>query len=734
MNYGYYVFALLAASIIAMVICYLAWKRRPSQGAAQLAFLMAAISVWTLFQALTFIANDFALKVIFANMRYFGIETVPIAFYALACGYRDKALGFDRNKWIKIFIIPLACTVLLWTNSLHHKFYLRVALEGNILLLKNGPVFWANMLYLYIFVAAGVYLFAVACINSKSIYRGQSVIVAVAAFMPILANLAFNFDLLPFKDIDITPIAFLITGVLFFFALFQYKLLDVVPVAMDRLFEEMDDIVILLDGNKRILDLNKKAREIIFGGNEANRHFIGRNILTFLDDWKQLADSIADPSNPNKRIIHNSPAGTEYYHLRMSNFNYRKDDKSGELIVLRNITELEEALLEAKNAREEAENANKAKGYFLANMSHEIRTPMNAVIGIAEILNTSDMPRDKQKDYIGMILNSAQSLLTIINDILDFSKIDAGKMEIEKSPFDLRKLAEETVNTFLVPAANKSLKLTLTVDERLNGGLNGDYVRVKQILTNLIGNSIKFTQEGYVNVAVEQAGNEDNRVTVNIIVSDSGIGIPEEKLDSIFESFKQGDSTTTRKYGGTGLGLSIVKSLAELMGGSIRVESEPGKGSRFCCTLPFERANGKLDIVNGAEYENDNQGSLPGLKILVAEDNRINREIMSIHLGKLGCEYDFAENGVIACEKFEQNDYDLILMDVQMPEMDGLEATRKIRAREADTGGRIKIIALTAGAMKDDIDKCIDAGMDGHISKPVKAQVLYNFLKECKRE
>lgn len=521
---------------------------------------------------------------------------------------------------------------------------------------------------------------------------------------------------------DLTPISFLITGLLFFYAIFHFKLLDLIPIAGELLVEEMEDIMIVLDNNNRVLDMNKKAREFLLNNDTGKADYIGSSIFSLAEHWNELTQAISNKTIIYARISFILAPRTIYFDLSKSELFDKRDVKVGEIIDLRNITDLEEALLEAKKAREAAESANRTKGYFLANMSHEIRTPMNAIIGIAEMLDTEDLSKEDQKRYNQIIIKSAESLLAIINDILDLSKVEAGKMELEKGIVELGQIMMDTLEIFNISTANRSIILGCNIDETVPRYLQGDAVKIKQILMNLIGNSVKFTKEGKADILLKYLGKKDNKNAIEIIIRDTGLGIPEDKLDAIFDNFKQADSSTTRKYGGTGLGLSIVKSLVELMGGSIKVESKLGECSRFIVSLELEDAAAILSTDEKPRVSSYND--LSKLKLLVAEDNSINREIIGLHLKKLGCCYEVAENGRLAVESFERNQYDVILMDVQMPEMDGLEATRIIRNKEKDTNNRIPIIALTASAMIEDIDKCLAAGMDAHISKPLKLDKL----------
>jgi signal transduction histidine kinase len=721
-----YIFVLFMASAIAIIVALMAWKRRNSKGAKPLVVLMSAIFVWTLFQAFTIIGNEFTIKLILANIRYFGIEIAPIAFYALAYGYKPGTKVLGLTKWLLFMIFPVFSLIAIWTNPLHHMFYTQVGIEDHNLFMGSGILFWINMIYLYIFVLIGFYIFIKASFNSISIYRGQAIIMAVAAFFPILANIVFNFNLLPIGNMDITSLSFLISGVLFFYALFMLKLFDIVPIAKDTLVEEMMDIVIVIDINRRVLNLNKKAREIILEGND--KAYVGKEFSSIVNGWKDLDEFVGRSENKSLKINHTVNVTTRYYDINTSNIYNGKREKIGEFIILRDITELEEALIRTQKAREQAEDANRAKGDFLENMSHEIRTPINAVIGTAEILNTMNLSNE-QKKYMEIISNSAEALLLIIDGILDVSKIEAGKIEIEKREFDIKKITKDIIDTFSLLAQNKRLKLISRIDENISSRILGDEVRVKQILINLIANAIKFTIEGEVEVSITQTKIEQNRSIIEIKVSDTGIGISKKKIEVIFESFKKADDSSTRRYGGIGLGLSIVRSLVELMGGKIYVESELEKGSTFYCNIPFDVEDEKVENSSKVEQNKKEYPKLSNCKVLVAEDNNINRKIMEKYLIRLSCVYDFAENGIEAVDKYKSGDFNIILMDVQMPEMDGQQATRIIREMELEKGGHIPIIALTASFTEEDIRKCIESGMDKHLLKPIKMDTLYHTIK-----
>lgn len=383
--------------------------------------------------------------------------------------------------------------------------------------------------------------------------------------------------------------------------------------------------------------------------------------------------------------------------------------------------------------RHKAEQSEKFKQQFLANMSHEIRTPMNSVIGLTNLLVKTQLD-EQQKKYLNVIKKSSENLLVIINDILDLSKIEAGKMVFEKTPFLIAESLETVYHTLLFKADEKRLEFILQIDPGVPSALLGDPVRLNQILINLAGNAIKFTEKGSVTIAVKELSRSGSESILEFAIRDTGIGIAEEGLNKIFESFSQASNDTTRKFGGTGLGLTISKQLIELQGGSIYVSSELGKGTTFSFKIPYhiaspeEMAAGKQDVfqVNAEE--------LRGIRILLVEDNPFNQIVAVDTLNDLIPEpvIEVADNGKIALEKLQAADYDVVLMDVQMPEMDGFEATRRIRQDLPSPKHMTKIMAMTANVTKDEVDNCFSCGMDEYIAKPFDPQDLLGKLWRLK--
>ncbi|HEV3041338.1 MAG TPA: histidine kinase N-terminal 7TM domain-containing protein [Candidatus Angelobacter sp.] len=863
-QYSPIVWIYVAGAILAGWMANYAWRRRTVSGAAAFALMQAGAALWSAGYALLLCRSDLPGILFFANVAWTGAVIQVPACLALGLQFTKPA---RLSRWALFWqaLLPALTLVVVWTSDFHglirHSVSLRTVGSLNFLERTPGLWYWLYFGYSYCLVIAAIIILLRSARRSPRGRKGQPIVLIIGLLISCSGPLVYNVSGIPFP-IDISSILFVPSGLVFILGLFRYRLFHVAPIARDTIFESMKDCVIVLDEQNRIADINFAACKLL---QRPAEEVMGRLARDVFAGQPELVERYGTSAEARDEVMIGRGEAKAYFDLRISPIRDRQRQTIGRLIVLHDITRRKRVEEELRGAKQAAEAASRAKGEFLAIMSHEIRTPMNAVLGMTNLMLDTNLDED-QREMAQIVRTSGESLLTIINDILDFSKIESGKLDLEQHPFDLRACVEETLDLLASKATEKGINLACIVSAQTPVRIMGDVTRVRQILFNLIGNGLKFTEHGevVVSVAGELKDPKTLRHEIHFRVKDTGIGIPEDRLASLFQSFNQVDASTTRKYGGTGLGLAISKRLSTLMGGDMWVESkgEPGLGSTSHFTISadavdmelcaqqfsgMELAGKRLLIIEHnptnlrilmdyvqswqmmaiaartvseaptlirrgvpvdaviidtqlpetgcadfvhmmKKYPIPHDGPLPliaithigrgnrdmdrslfaaqltipikpsqlyaalsgvlqvrqpklpirsktidkmadqlPLRILLAEDNAINQKVAQHILARLGYFPDVAANGLEVLDALARQVYDVILMDMHMPEMDGMQATKLVR-KQFPQAQQPAIIALTADAMQGDREKFLAAGMDNYLSKPLRIEELSEVL------
>lgn len=503
---------------------------------------------------------------------------------------------------------------------------------------------------------------------------------------------------------------------------------------LEHVLKNVEGVIFETDSQGKFLFLNK-AWETVTGF--AIEEALGRHYSEFLsqlgnDDKEELDKIACSDSETYSNVLEakTKDGVSKWIEIAFKSIQGEDEKTTGVIGSIIDVTTLKKTEIELKKSQQLYKKASLAKEDFLSTMSHEIRTPLNGVIGITNIL-LMDEYLDAQYENLQGLKYSSEHLLALINDILDYSKIEAGRIDLENKDFDFNSLITSIKRNFEFQAAEKGIKFKVKRDDEIPNYLIGDSTRLSQVINNLLSNAIKFTSEGQVVLDIEEVEQDDKNISIHFQVKDTGIGIPTDKLPHIFEKFKQAESSITRKFGGSGLGLSICNSLIDLMGGKLEVDSIEDKGSNFKFTLKFDRSE-KFDSKAPSGYLSNpmKEADLSGIHILIAEDNKLNQHVVKRFLSKWNATYDIADNGEIAVEQFLKGEYDIILMDLQMPVMNGYDASRIIKEKAESRGKPIPIIALTASAHIDVKFKTRAIGMTGFLTKPFNPIQLYETIKE----
>ncbi len=508
--------------------------------------------------------------------------------------------------------------------------------------------------------------------------------------------------------------------------------LDMSNARFAAILESTQDVVFAIDTHYNYLAFNKAHQQIIKDLYDIDLE-VGKSALIDHKDLpridREAMKLLFNRSLRGERFTHiydlnNPKSSIKYIEISLNPIKDEQNQIVGVAVFSKDVTAIKEAQNDLINARNEAVAAANAKSEFLSNMSHEIRTPMNAIIGMTDLL-LEKITEEETREYLKSIKFSSDNLLVVINDILDFSKIEAGKVALEYIDFNIRNKLDEIKKLFQIKASEKNLVFETNIDPNIPKFINGDPYRLNQIIFNLLGNAIKFTNKGFVQLNTKLVGEDEHNIRIAFEIKDSGIGIPVDKKESIFESFSQAYSDTTRKFGGTGLGLAITKKLVYLLGGTIQLESTSLVGSKFTVEIPYNKSTFILEPHDVELVDLSTHNYLKGLNVLVAEDNTINQFLIQQTLAKWECNTTITGNGHEAIELLKEKNFDLILMDLQMPEMNGYEATRLIRSKNTTVKNpTIPIIALTADAFPETKRKVLETGMNDFVAKPFNRNEL----------
>ncbi|HMN12351.1 MAG TPA: histidine kinase N-terminal 7TM domain-containing protein [Bellilinea sp.] len=729
-----YILLLLMVSVVSLILAAYSFIKRSIPGAQLFGMLALGIGIWSLFYLFELVQLTLRMKVLFYGLKYLGIVMIPMFLLAFVFEYTGTPLRKVTRYIPWLLFQPAFVLGLLATNHLHRWFYssprLEIAHSFIILDFKPEWGYYFNIYYSYALVILAMVVMLRYLIKAPPHRRMRVIIFLMGGIIPFAALILVGTGRLTLPSIDFSST--IVAGSLPFLlmSVFLYRLLDVVPEARDLVVEFMEDAVMIINGQGRILDLNPAAEKLF-----AVR--AGETIGRPVNELLKLDEELESEVRGDKQISREVAIGETEQELQTFRLSSWYGRPAGRLITLHDITEAKQQEKSLREAKEAAEEATRAKSMFLASVSHELRTPLNAVVGMTTLLQGTDL-NATQQNYVHTLQTGSSTLLDAINDILDFSKIDSDRLEIEPQVSELREIIQDAVALIAPQAEKKNLDFQMEIMPDVPNLIFIDPVRLRQVLINLLYNAVKFTDAGFVRLSAETLQRKDRELTLQFSVADSGIGIPEDKLELIFGAFQQADGSIAHKYGGSGLGLTICQQIVRLLGGSMQVESKVGEGSVFSFTVPtVEVVQDQLLTELTSSPAEPPGDTLPlddsfarqfPWRILSVEDNPVNQRVMTQLLGRLGYTVDTAAGGKEAITMASRMPYTLIFMDVRMPDMDGLEATRILRTAAASP--RPRIIAVTAFSSQSVLDECIEAGMDGSLLKPLLLDKLASVLAE----
>jgi len=735
MYFNVYTIPVIASVFILCILAFNIRKLKTTPGATCFSMLLVATAIYSLFYVLEISSTSVNTVLIFYKMEYLGVSMIPFFFLFFAMNYAGKKHWMSASLTAVLLIVPLTTILLVFTTEFHDLFHKGFYMVNDglfpVLTYEPGIWYWVQQSYSILCIITGMSLLLSMLLGTAPAFRKQTLFVIVGSMVPFLTLLLFLTGMSPW-GIDPTPFSMTLSSLIIFVGLTRHKLFDLAPLARSLLFENVPDGVIVLDKEQRVVDLNHSATTYL----QMNASDMGRHVSELAEPWRDLLSKGSDATVKSSTEFRNEAEGSVFWlHVIFLPLHDKYGNTRGQMVILSNITErknTEEELLEKnrllKDATEHAnsmaahaEMASSAKSQFLAIMSHEMRTPLNGVIGFSDLLMQTDLT-ESQMQYMQAVYSSAISLLDLINDVLDLSKIEAGKLDLNPEKTDLIELCEQIMDIVKYRAHEKGLELLLNIPADLPRYIVADRLRLKQVLVNLLGNAVKFTEHGEVELKVEASpvpGTDAAELTFS--VRDTGIGIAKENQSRIFSSFSQADGSITRRYGGTGLGLTISNMLLGKMGSRLELESEPGEGSMFRFTVRFPAETG--GTVEGPDLSNVR-------RVLIVDDNAASCSILANMLLSAGIRADVAADGAAALDMVDaKTDYDLVIVDQDMPSMDGLELVRIMRERPGFASGKQAFILLHDSSDSSSVHKDLkELGIRSILAKPVRMSQFFETI------